>query len=367
MMMTTCDNNSVGANSVIGGISASRHLSRTALFGTKRVGEEMGQKESRLKNLSKFFRSSRRRNSSTELSAAIAANPGGGSEKKEFVPRPIITFGSSGLKLNLFGTIYGSVAIFLGIFWYAGLWLCDLFDRVTFRKIDPFFRVPITLGHLWGRTLLFIMRCFPVITGKENLKELRELNKKKKRGERQPVMYVANHCSWMDIPFVAMAIGWQNYKIIAKQELLKVPILSKSMRQCDHIVLDRTNRRSQLVTYKKAVQYLKDGVDLVTFAEGTRSRNGRLGSFKGGAFKMAETAGARIVPLSISYAADIQPLDYVFPIRRSRAIPGSIHVGMPITTEGKTDDQVVEEVFNAIAEHLPDSQKPEPGTPFSAK
>uniref|UniRef100_A0A7R9ZJ14 Phospholipid/glycerol acyltransferase domain-containing protein n=1 Tax=Pseudictyota dubia TaxID=2749911 RepID=A0A7R9ZJ14_9STRA len=180
-------------------------------------------------------------------------------------------------------------------------------------------------------------------------------------------MLCANHVSWMDIPFVAVAIGWRNYKIIAKQELLKVPILSKSLRTSKHVILDRTNRRSQMETFKRGVGYLKAGVNLVTFPEGTRSRDGKMGSFKMGAFKMAQREGAPIVPLSIRYAHKVQPIEYVWPVRRSRSIPASIHIGKPIYSEGKSDDEVMKEVWDAIALGLPESQKPAPGTPVAVK
>lgn len=178
-----------------------------------------------------------------------------------------------------------------------------------------------------------------------------------------PVMFVANHCSWMDIPFVGVNVGWRNYKMIAKQELLKVPILSKSLSVAGHVMLDRSSRRSQFNAYKKGVQYLKDGVNLVTFPEGTRSRDGRLGPFKKGAFKMAEAVNAPIVPMTIGYAHKVQPLDFIFPVRRSRSIPATIHFGEAIDTAGKKDEEVMEAVWNEIAADLPESQKPLEGTP----
>ena len=178
-------------------------------------------------------------------------------------------------------------------------------------------------------------------------------------------MYVANHCSWMDIPFVGKVFGFLNYKIIAKAELLKVPILGRAIRVGGHITLDRTNRKSQLQAYKSGVQWLKDGVNLVTFPEGTRSKNSRMGSFKMGAFKMAQTVGASIVPMAISYADKVQPLDYAFPAKASRMRPKAvIKIGKPISTEGKSDNELLEEVWKAIAADLPESQKPAKGTPY---
>ena len=70
-------------------------------------------------------------------------------------------------------------------------------------------------------------------------------------------MFVANHNSWMDIPFVGYTIGWRNYKLISKKELEKVPILGLAIRLGGHIMVDRSNRRSQLNTLKSGMQMLK--------------------------------------------------------------------------------------------------------------
>lgn len=174
-------------------------------------------------------------------------------------------------------------------------------------------------------------------------------------------MFVANHTSWMDIYFVAAALGWRNYKMVAKHELLKVPILGRAMRVSEHILLDRTSRRSQLEAFKKGVKGLKtDGTYVVTFAEGTRSKTGVLGEFKKGAFKMAQSAGSPIVPMSIGYAQDIQPTEYIFPVKPSRFGKNRafIYVGKPIETVGKSDDELVSEVRERMIEHLPKSQQP---------
>jgi 1-acyl-sn-glycerol-3-phosphate acyltransferase len=77
----------------------------------------------------------------------------------------------------------------------------------------------------------------------------------------------------MDIPYVAMAIGvGKNYKIIAKDELLKVPILGEAIAVGENITIDRGSRKSQVKTYKEGLRWLREGVSLCTFPEGTRSR-----------------------------------------------------------------------------------------------
>ncbi len=157
--------------------------------------------------------------------------------------------------------------------------------------------------------------------------------------------------------------------MIAKAELLKVPILGRALTVAGHVTLDRTDRRSQMKAYKEGVQWLKDGVNLVTFPEGTRSKDGRLKSFKKGAFKMAQTAGATVVPMSIHFAHIVQPLDYAFPAKSSvRSRPRAlIKIGRPIATDAKSDDELLEEVWQAIADELPKSQKPTKDTPTGMK
>jgi len=74
---------------------------------------------------------------------------------------------------------------------------------------------------------------------------------------KQAAMFVANHNSWMDIPFVGYTIGWRNYKLISKAELGKVPILGKAIKEGGNVMVDRSNRRSQLKTLKDGMQWLK--------------------------------------------------------------------------------------------------------------
>jgi len=170
-------------------------------------------------------------------------------------------------------------------------------------------------------------------------------------------MYVANHCSWDDIPFLGAAIGWRNYKIVAKKELERVPILGKAIKVGGNIQVDRANRRSQLATLKSGIQYLKDGVNLCTFAEGTRSRTGRLMKFKEGAFKMAHKAGTPVIPMAICGAQKYHPAHWMFPYRPTGEVTQVI-VGKPVETEGITEAELSAKVREALINNLPKDQRP---------
>ena len=61
----------------------------------------------------------------------------------------------------------------------------------------------------------------------------------------------------MDIPFLGATVGWRNYKLVSKKELGIVPILGDAIRAGGNIMVDRTDRKSQLKTLKQGINYLK--------------------------------------------------------------------------------------------------------------
>lgn len=157
---------------------------------------------------------------------------------------------------------------------------------------------------------------------------------------------------------MGVAIGWKNYKIIAKKELSKVPILSKAIRVGGHIEVDRSNRKSQLQTLKKGIDYLKSGVNLCTFPEGTRTRTGRLRPFKNGAFKMAHKAGAPVIPMSIVGASQVHPVHWMFPYRPAHNV-ATVVFHAPVESVGINEDELAQRVRTAMISGLPPEQRPE--------
>ena len=170
-------------------------------------------------------------------------------------------------------------------------------------------------------------------------------------------MFVANHASFMDIPFMGATIGWRNYKFVAKKELEKVPILSTGIKVAANLMVDRKDKRSGLKTLRTGIDFMKDGIHLCTFPEGTRSVTGRVKEFKNGAFKMAHKAGAPVIPLSIVGAQKVQPTKWMFPLspshRRCKVV-----VNNPIESKGLSEAELAEKVRQSIIDGLPDEQKP---------
>mmetsp|Transcript_16553 Transcript_16553/g.37062 ORF Transcript_16553/g.37062 Transcript_16553/m.37062 type:complete len:376 (-) Transcript_16553:1331-2458(-) len=251
--------------------------------------------------------------------------------------------------LNPYGIYYGIVSVGLGLVWLALLTMSSVFYKITGNRFDKRRRFPIFAGHLWGYALLALTGNFPKIENKEIIDEFHKSGRKG--------MFVSNHNSWMDIPFIGYAMGWINYKFVAKKELEKVPILGFSLSVAKHMMIDRADRKSQLLTLRQGMKYMDDGVNLVTFPEGTRSRSGRVMPFKNGAFKMAHKAGKPVVPVSICNAAKVMPSHWMMPFRPGRNIC-KVLVHEPIESSDKTEEELGNSVRQSIISGLPEEQRP---------
>jgi 1-acyl-sn-glycerol-3-phosphate acyltransferase len=87
--------------------------------------------------------------------------------------------------------------------------------------------------------------------------------------------------------------------LIAKKELLKVPVLGQGMGFVNIIAIDRSNPERAVASMKRAADVMKGGYSFGVFVEGTRAMPGDLLPFKKGAFHLAMQTGAAIVPVAI--------------------------------------------------------------------
>ena len=117
-------------------------------------------------------------------------------------------------------------------------------------------------------------------------------------------LYVGNHSSYFDIVTLGASIpGTTGF--VAKDSLAKIPGLASWMRLIHCLFLDRSDIKKGLETIMTGVGYLKDGYCMCIYPEGTRSKTGQMGEFKGGALKMAQRAKAPVVPVAVTGSRDI--------------------------------------------------------------
>jgi len=123
----------------------------------------------------------------------------------------------------------------------------------------------------------------------------------------QPVLYVGNHRSIFDV--LVTYVKCKNLTgFVAKNEVEHVPFLSTWMRRLYCLFLNRTDIKEGLKTILQAIEYVKSGVSIFIFPEGTRNKNDNeleLLEFHAGSFKIAQKTGCPIVPVAMNGTVEI--------------------------------------------------------------
>jgi len=124
-------------------------------------------------------------------------------------------------------------------------------------------------------------------------------------------------------------------RMVAKQELAKIPLLGRAMVTAGHLMIDRAHPARALEAYKDAAELIRGGMSALLFAEGTRSRTGELLPFKNAPFGLAIAAQVPVVPVYVGHTFEIMPKGRFF----LRPRPIRIVIGDPISTAGMTVEQ----------------------------
>ncbi len=147
-------------------------------------------------------------------------------------------------------------------------------------------------------------------------------------------VFISNHRSYLDTATLFFCAGTK-MGLVAKRELLNVPIFGQGMKFVNIIAIDRSNPERALASMDKARQVMADGYSFGVFAEGTRAMPGELLPFKKGAFHLALQTGSPIVPVAIKNT------DWMMGKRTGLAYAGEIEMVLlkPVETTGMTADK----------------------------
>jgi len=156
--------------------------------------------------------------------------------------------------------------------------------------------------EVWLQEIILYWAKFCLKTIQIDLKASGQQNLAKVDWSR-PVIVIANHNSFADIP-VVITSAQKMLGFLAKKELSRIPILFYWMRKIGCVFIKRQA--------SGAAQKFKDKISeisserppqIVIFPEGTRSKTGEMGVWKSGAFRMAAEFKATILPIIIKGTA----------------------------------------------------------------
>lgn len=168
----------------------------------------------------------------------------------------------------------------------------------------------------------------------------------------EPVLFVGNHRSFFDI-LLTYSRCRRLTGYVAKKEMEHIPLLSTWMRFVYCLFLDRENPKEGLKTILTAIDYIKKGISICIFPEGTRNKGEELSMlpFKDGAFKIATKTGCAIIPISMNNTAAI--FENQFP--KIRKVHVVIEYGKPIypnELDKETKRHIGDYVQNVIQETI---------------
>jgi 1-acyl-sn-glycerol-3-phosphate acyltransferase len=112
-------------------------------------------------------------------------------------------------------------------------------------------------------------------------------------------IFICNHVNIFD-PFVVYSAIPQFLRGFELESHFKLPIYGWMMGRFGNVPVPvgRSREGLELMT-RKAKAAIDSGVSLIAFAEGSRTRDGRVQPFRKGVFRLAQKFGTPIVPVSI--------------------------------------------------------------------
>ncbi len=235
-----------------------------------------------------------------------------------------------GILLALVSMLAWVVIALVTVYWF----LLILALYLVHPLADPDRRIIHQLTTLWGRSLLALSGVRVEIYGRERLPK------------SQPVILMANHQSYVDVP-VLFLIHYP-FKWMADAGLFRIPVFGWSMGMAGYIPVWRGQARSGMKALERARRWLAKGISVFIFPTGTRSHTGVLGRFQTGGFRLAVSTGTPIVPVVVAGTRPFLPRgSWVFrPVRRIQ-----IHILEPIVPSS-TRPQEIRRLARKVREEM---------------
>jgi 1-acyl-sn-glycerol-3-phosphate acyltransferase len=153
---------------------------------------------------------------------------------------------------------------------------------------------------------------------------------------RHPYVVLSNHESFVDMLLIShlpFEMKW-----LSKESIFKIPLVGWLMAMAGDVRLIRGNKQSIVSAMRGCADRLGKRVSVMLFPEGTRTRDGSLGEFKDGAFRLAIDHQVPILPLVVNGTFEaLQAGSW-----KMNVTDAEVRVLEPIPTEGLTKADVPE-------------------------
>lgn len=150
-----------------------------------------------------------------------------------------------------------------------------------------------------------------------------------------PVIFAANHRSFLDSIFLPLAIGRRRLTFVAKAEYFEQRRTAWFFRAIGQIPIARTGGSASESALVAATEVLERGGAFGIYPEGTRTRDGVTHRGHTGVARLARSTGAPVVPVGLVGTDECQPTNAKLP-RLFRRV--TVRFGEPIAAEHDSGD-----------------------------
>lgn len=182
---------------------------------------------------------------------------------------------------------------------------------------------------------------------------------------RRTSFFIVNHVNLFD-PFVLYSAIPQFVRGLELESHFKIPVYGWMMKRFGNVPVPEESRPSDLKRMWRLTRAALDsGTSLAVFPEGSRTRDGRVGLFKDGVFRMARQFGYPIVPVSIIGSFEFNRKGS-WMLRPSKIV---VHLHDTIETKGLRKDEVEalrERVHGIISRPVDEAMKLRESFPSSS-
>jgi 1-acyl-sn-glycerol-3-phosphate acyltransferase len=163
------------------------------------------------------------------------------------------------------------------------------------------------LCHLWADVFLFMLGI------------RQQYIYESKLDHKKQYVFVFNHISYIDIPLLMKAVRKQQFRILGKAELAKIPIFGFLYKNAV-VLVDRTNANNRAKSVLQLKSVIRKGISIILFPEGTFNMTHRpLKEFYDGAFRVAIETQTPIKPILFLDAYDRNNYNSVFSFTPGRS------------------------------------------------
>ena len=168
------------------------------------------------------------------------------------------------------------------------------------------------------------------------------------KSNNHAVIFVFNHISYIDIPFMLKAFREDPIRILGKAEMGKVPVFGYIYRKAT-VMVDRESNAGRVRSVQELKKVLAKNISIVLAPEGTFNMTDKpLKEFYNGAFKIAVETKTSIQPVLFLDAYDRLNYHSIFSLSpgKSRAI------FLPEISPGNNMLLLKEKVYNEMEQGL---------------